>query len=131
MLSIGLSSKQFRTFCWNRQYLSALYKLRRKKKSLRQPRGCLHIMHLHQLNHPCKSILVTSESCGSIALTSASDILASPQLLLHEYFSCEPLYTVMFVTQNCGNKAHLVGHTLCELQLRSCCCCNPLAWTPP
>lgn len=68
-------------------------------------------MRLHQLNHPCKSILVTSESCDSIALTSASDILASPQLLLHGNSSCEPLYTAMFVTQNRGNKAQLVGHT--------------------
>lgn len=35
----------------------------------------------------------------------------------------------MFLTQSCGNKAHFVVHTLCELQLRSCCC-NPLARTP-
>lgn len=35
----------------------------------------------------------------------------------------------MFLTQSCGNKAHFVVHTLCELQLRSCCC-NPLGRTP-
>lgn len=36
---------------------------------------------------------------------------------------------MMFVTQACANKAHLVVHTWCESQLRSCC--SPSAWTPP
>lgn len=66
----------------------------------------------------------TSQSCGSIALTTTPDTLASPQLLLHGDFSCEPLHTVMFVTTK-----HTWLYTLCELQLRSCCC-NPFPWTP-